>query len=82
MVDAQQFVDFYASKGWRVGNQPMKDWRAAVRTWERRESSETKKPAKVVSAQQYHQRQYTEEELGEDTYLEMLEECRKMREPE
>ena len=36
-VDPQRFVDFYASKGWRVGSQPMKDWRAAVRTWERRE---------------------------------------------
>lgn len=36
-VDPEQFVDFYAAKGWRVGNQPMKDWRAAVRTWERRE---------------------------------------------
>lgn len=36
-IDAQRFVDFYASKGWRVGNQPMKDWKAAVRTWERRE---------------------------------------------
>lgn len=34
-VDAQAFVDFYESKGWRVGRQPMKDWRAAVRTWER-----------------------------------------------
>ena len=36
-VDPQRFVDFYTSKGWRVGSQPMKDWRAAVRTWERRE---------------------------------------------
>lgn len=36
-IDAQRFVDFYASKGWRVGNQAMKDWKAAVRTWERRE---------------------------------------------
>lgn len=35
-VDAQRFVDFYASKGWRVGNQPMKDWKACVRTWESR----------------------------------------------
>lgn len=35
-IDPEQFVDFYASKGWRVGNQPMKDWRAAVRTWEKR----------------------------------------------
>ena len=41
-VNAEQFVDFYAAKGWRVGNQPMKDWRAAVRTWERREQSDGK----------------------------------------
>lgn len=34
-VDAEAFWDFYQSKGWRVGKNPMKDWRAAVRTWER-----------------------------------------------
>ncbi len=33
-VDAQRFVDFYASKGWMVGKSPMKDWRASVRLWE------------------------------------------------
>ena len=38
-VDPQRFVDFYASKGWKVGNQAMKDWRAAVRTWERSETA-------------------------------------------
>lgn len=37
-VDAESFVDFYAAKGWKVGNAPMKDWKAAVRTWEKRES--------------------------------------------
>ena len=34
-VDAQVFVDFYSSKGWMVGKNKMKDWKAAVRTWER-----------------------------------------------
>ena len=34
-VDPEAFVDFYTSKGWKIGNNPMKDWRAAVRTWER-----------------------------------------------
>lgn len=29
-----QFVPHYQSKGWKVGSQPMKDWRAACRTWE------------------------------------------------
>nr|DAI03488.1 MAG TPA: hypothetical protein [Caudoviricetes sp.] len=33
-ISGQQFCDFYSSKGWRVGSQPMKDWKAAVRTWE------------------------------------------------
>lgn len=34
-VDAQRFIDFYASKGWLVGKSKMKDWKASVRTWER-----------------------------------------------
>lgn len=34
-VDAERFIDFYTSKGWKVGNQPMKDWKACVRTWEK-----------------------------------------------
>lgn len=34
-VDADTFVNFYESKGWKVGKEPMKDWKAAVRTWER-----------------------------------------------
>lgn len=37
-VDAQAFVDFYSSKGWMVGKNKMKDWKAAVRTWERNRS--------------------------------------------
>ena len=36
-VDPQAFFDFYESVGWRVGNKPMKDWKASVRTWEGRE---------------------------------------------
>lgn len=34
-VDAQRFVDYYTSNGWKVGKNPMKDWKAAVRTWNR-----------------------------------------------
>ena len=34
-VDPEQFINFYTSKGWMVGKNPMKDWKAAVRTWER-----------------------------------------------
>ena len=40
-VDAEAFIAFYESKDWKIGKNKMKDWKAAVRTWERRE---TKKP--------------------------------------
>ena len=36
-VDAEHFYNFYESKGWVVGKSPMKNWRAAVCTWSRRE---------------------------------------------
>ena len=34
-VDPQRFMDFYASNGWKVGKNPMKDWKASVRNWEK-----------------------------------------------
>ena len=34
-VDAQKWFDYYSANGWKVGKNPMKDWKAAVRTWER-----------------------------------------------
>ena len=39
-VDAESFIDFYESKGWMVGKNKMKDWKAAVRTWEKRHRNE------------------------------------------
>ena len=34
-VDPQKWFDYYTSNGWKVGKNPMKDWKACVRTWER-----------------------------------------------
>ena len=42
-IDAQTFVDFYTAKGWKVGKEPMKDWKACVRTWEQRRKDERSK---------------------------------------
>lgn len=39
-IDPQRFVDFYTAKGWLVGKSKMKDWKAAVRTWEQREAEQ------------------------------------------
>ena len=36
-VDPQRFVDYYSSNGWMVGKNKMKDWKAAVRTWEQKD---------------------------------------------
>jgi len=41
-VDIQKFFNYYESNGWKVGKNPMKDWRAAVRTWEKNIKDETK----------------------------------------
>lgn len=45
-VDAEAFVNFYASKGWYVGKNKMKDWKACVITWEKRSANnQVEKPA-------------------------------------
>ena len=41
-IDTSAFIDFYSSKGWKVGSQSMKDWKAAARNWARRDRD--KKP--------------------------------------
>lgn len=42
-VDANKFFDFYEGKGWVIGKSPMKDWKAAVRTWETRNNTQASK---------------------------------------
>jgi predicted transcriptional regulator len=41
-LKAQQFCDYYESKGWVIGKSPMKSWKAAVRTWQAKEKPVTK----------------------------------------
>jgi DNA-binding transcriptional ArsR family regulator len=45
-IDAEQFYDFYESKNWYVGKNKMKDWRACIRTWEKRQVK-TKPTSKI-----------------------------------
>lgn len=51
-VDPQTFVDFYAAKGWKVGTASMKDWKACVRTWEKREQPKQSAKNKQSFSQQ------------------------------
>ena len=41
-IDAEAFVSFYESKGWMIGKNKMKDWKAAVRTWEQKDKQSSK----------------------------------------
>ena len=48
-IDADAFCDFYESKDWFVGKSKMKDWKAAVRNWERTEKKKPKTMSKLHS---------------------------------
>lgn len=44
-IDPEHFIDYYEANGWKVGKNSMKDWKAAVRNWEKRDGGfSPKKP--------------------------------------
>ena len=47
-IDAEQFYNFYQAKGWYVGKNKMKDWKAAIRTWEQRDKKENPRERRVI----------------------------------
>ena len=57
-IDAQTFIDFYSSKGWMIGKNKMKDWKAAIRTWEKRH-----KESKPTQFHQMEQNTYDYDDL-------------------
>lgn len=59
-MDPQLFHDYYAARSWTIGGVVMQDWKAAVRSWERRE----KEYRKDNPALNYSQRKYTEEDVA------------------
>ena len=68
-VDAEQFIDFYAAKGWMVGKNKMKDWKACVRTWERNHLTKTNR---VISFNNFQQRNTDYDALVRDYYEKAL----------
>ena len=60
-VDAESFVAFYESKGWMVGKNKMKSWKAAIVTWEKRNGLKRSQPKKSDTVQQED-----EELVGDD----------------
>lgn len=57
-IDAERFVNFYTAKGWMVGKNKMKDWKAAVRNWERMNKEQANKIAERNKFNQFKQNEY------------------------
>lgn len=70
----ERFVTFYASKGWRVGCSPMKDWKAAARGWvarQRQESLGVQTFQRDNPALDYEQREYRAEDFGDGFFVDL-----------
>ena len=71
-INAESFISFYESKGWLIGANKMKDWKAAIRTWEnkRKETQagkkEVKKPEWYGQYTENFDKKYTKEELEKE----------------
>ena len=63
-VDPETFINFYESKGWYVGKNKMKDWKAAVRTWER--NRDNKKTEKKNQFNNFQQSNYDWDEINKE----------------
>jgi hypothetical protein len=64
-INPESFVDFYESKGWKVGSNPMKDWKACVRTWEQRRKGEARAAPSAKGFGNMLENHYTSTEMSE-----------------
>ena len=68
-VDPEKLFNYYESNGWRVGKNPMKDWKASVRVWERKNKPKEEEPTVLVEEGSF----YIDESMTE--YLDLLSGC-------
>lgn len=67
----ERFVDFYESKGWKVGKDTMKSWKAAARGWVSRQKQPATIQNKPNPALDYSQRKYTDADFGDDFFVDL-----------
>ena len=80
-VDAEKFFDYYESNGWKVGKNPMKDWKACVRTWQKNNNGKPQRGGSVrIETPDWYKRQqqqgYTEQ-VASDELQRQFEEMKK-----
>jgi len=83
-IDPQRFFDHYESNGWKVGKATMKDWKAAIRTWEKNALDAGNKPSYTSRPLEPPEREIKGVELPQD-FIDMMERHRQrlaMQEPE
>lgn len=61
-IDAESFIDFYEAKGWMIGKNKVKDWKACIRTWER-----NRKPKEEKTTPSWFGQEIKEEEVDDET---------------
>lgn len=76
-VDAEKFIDFYQSKGWMVGKNKMKDWKASVRTWSKEKGSSKGRVGRVEIVTDYSKNQTTEK-MSDDQLRELEESLKRL----
>lgn len=62
-INAEKFIDYYESNGWKVGRNPMKDWKATIRTWEKNQEE------KVEKIQTYQSKAIKEQNEARERFL-------------
>ena len=61
-INPEQFIDYYEANGWKVGKNSMKDWKAAIRTWEKRDN---KQPIRKEIVPNWLNKDIKEEKMNE-----------------
>lgn len=72
-IDAENFINFYESKGWLIGKNKMKDWQAAIRTWESKMGFVYKEKKQEVKEPLPFEPTEDEEEMSDEEWLKMME---------
>jgi len=79
-VDPQRFIDYYTSNGWMVGRNKMKDWKATVRNWEKKDNDRpAQKPAKKNDFHKFQQHDYDMDAIERMLDLQDIAEVEAMR---
>ncbi|TGJ75364.1 replisome organizer [Caproiciproducens galactitolivorans] len=65
-VDPERFVDFYSAKGWMIGKNKVKDWKACVRTWEKREKEGNNRKSESAHKPTYDIEKYEKSGVFDD----------------